>query len=266
VTLPVGVPAPATSILCSAWADATDIPTPHRAVLTDAQWGQVILYASEILYHLSGSRWLGEGCTGTVTLRSKPAALGTGSWPYLSWGTCGCWVYTNTGWGYQPGYVGTHPRPMAINIDADTRTITGVTADGVIMDPGRYRLSKSGWLERIDGGGWSLCGPEAPTVVAYTRGIAPPMSGVTATVQYAVELMKAWTGDSTCVIPTSATQVTRQGVSVTLNRASRQSDNTLKTAGTGVPWVDQWIAAVNPKGRARSGSVWSPDIPAGSYS
>jgi hypothetical protein len=263
VPIPDLPPANSTAMLCGPWASPSDIPEGYRAELTDGQWEQVIGYASEILYLLSGKRWRGAGCTDSVILRSRPAAVGSGDWPYRMWDTCGCWGYDGVSdlraayaWSFLPSFGLSHPTPQAIDLGKEATSITSVTVAGDLLDPSAYRLTDSGWLDRVDGRGWSLCGPTGPTTVVFDKGNPPPPGGVRSAVLFAIELEKAWTGADDCALPTRMTQVTRQGVSVTVDPAMF-----LDKLRTGIPIVDQWLAAVNPKGRARGGSVWSPDTP-----
>jgi hypothetical protein len=264
VPVPDGPPANTTAMLCGPWAQPSDIPETYRALLSDNQWRVLIMYASEVLYLLSGSRWLGVGCEATATFVSRPAAIGTGTWPFESDYSCGCWSSgilageTWYGWGYLVGYAGPHPAPVALKLDGSATAITAVTEGVTTLDPALYRLSRSGWIERTDGLNWSLCGGRGPTVVSYSRGVAPPLGGVMSVIQFAIELYKQWAGDKSCAIPIRATQVTRQGISITIDPTAW-----LDKRRTGIPPIDGWLAAVNPKGRTRGGSVWSPDIPTG---
>jgi hypothetical protein len=263
IPLPDVPPAHATQILCAAWAAPSDIPESARVGITDGQWEQVLMMASEILYRLSGYQWRGEGCTATATLRSRPAAIGANDWTHASCGVCECWGYNGysqwtdwSSWGPIAGYGGYHPRPRAVPLEADARAIVEVRSGGVVLAPTAYRVSRSGWLERIDGDGFAVCGAGGPTEVDYSYGLAPDSSGVRACVLFAMELAKLLCGDDSCAIPATATSVTRQGISIQIDPSGF-----LDKRRTGLPAVDMWLVSVNPKGRTRSGSVWSPDIP-----
>lgn len=264
IPIPDVPPAMSTAMICGPWASPSDIPESVRSELSDNQWMQVLAYASEILYLLSGKRWRGVGCTDVVTLRSMPEAVGAGDWPFRTWDTCGCWgsgiaaLELAYSWSWRAEYHRGHPRPQAILLGGDAASITSITVGGDTLDPTAYRLTTSAWLDRVDGKGWALCGPEGPTVVTYAKGISPPLAGVRACVLFSIELMKLWMAKTDCALPYRATQVVRQGVSVTLDPTTF-----LDKFRTGLPTVDQWLIAVNPKGRARGGSVWSPDLPRG---
>lgn len=86
--------------------------------------------------------------------------------------------------------------------------------------------------------------------VTYMRGRPVPPGGERAVRQLATELVKAWCPSGNCAPPANATQVTRLGVSVSL-------DPTRSGQSVGLPWVDAWIAAANRV--AQPAGVWSPD-------
>jgi hypothetical protein len=245
------------------------VPEKWRARVSDPQWVTILNLAAEILWALTARRYRGTGCSDQMLLRSRPPSIGTGDWPFLS-SACGCWELA-AGWGWTSnpaawvgGYARAHPQPMAVQFEADATEITRVElGDGTDLDPAAYRLTGSGWAERTDGTGWSLCGPLGPTTIHYTKGLAPPAGGVAACVNLAIELVRSWCGESGCAIPPNASTITRQGLTITMDPSAF-----LKEHRTGVPIVDLWVESVNPR-RAngtrptRGGSVWSPDIPTG---
>lgn len=263
-------PAQASALLCGPWASPSDIPEKWRSRFTNPQWETVLTLAAELLYRLTGHRYRGVGCADRMLLRSRPPSVGVGSWPFLA-AACGCWeLAAGRGWNSNPAawtigrYSGVHPRPMAVQLEADAALITRVElGDGTDLDPASYRLTAAGWAERTDGVGWSLCGQTGPTTVHYSKGLAPPAGGVAACVNLAIELVRSWCGEQGCAIPPNASTITRQGMTITMDPSSF-----LKERRTGVPIVDLWVEATNPR-RAdgsrptRGGSVWTPDIPTG---
>lgn len=267
-------PAQASQILCGPWAAPSDIPESWRTRATDNQWLVILTMAAELLYQLTGHRWLGAGCHETAEIRSRPLAVGQGAWPFSDIGACGCWYlsgylsgYTAVGyadaWLINATWRGVHPRPIAVDLGPSVTAITSVTLhDGTVLDPTAYELTRAGWLQRKDGKGWSGCGDEGPTTVVYSRGINPPTGGISACVQLAIELVRSWCGDQGCAIPPNASSVTRQGITVTLDVSKF-----LEERRTGIPAVDLWIESVNPRRgkngqrRDRAAGVWSPDIP-----
>jgi len=257
---PVDVPpAPTSAVLCAAWASPADVPESRRDLLSGPEWDRVLMVASEILFYLSGSQWFGNGCEESVTLRSRPPAPGTGSWPYSgTWGHCSCWSSGSIVAGYlyppAPGvWIGTHLAPMAIRLPRQHVTVTSVQVNGQPFTD--FRVNGAGWLERTDGRGWNVCGDV--TQVAYTFGAPPPVSGVQAAVELAVELALAQSNSSECRLPRRVQTITRQGVSMTMLDAQEF----LKEGRTGLYFVDLFLITVNPAGLRRNASVWSPDLP-----
>jgi len=256
------VPAARTSVLCSAWATLADVPEEHRDRVDELTWERLLLQASEILWALSGRRWLGGGCTETATLRAYPPQAGRGTWPYdASWGSCGCASYgtwLETGWyapvaGLYPGV--DHVAPVAIKLPRDQVTaIVSITEAGVVMDTDDYRLTSAGWLERLNGP-WRLCGDV--TDVVYSFGSPPPEGGVQAAVALAVQMMLDLIGDARCRLPARVTSLTRQGVSMTM----LDPMDFLPNGKTGLYAVDLWLATVNPHNRPQRGTMFSLDVP-----
>lgn len=258
---PVDVPpAPRSAVLCSAWASPADVPEQYRPLLSDEQWAIVLMQCSEILFYLSGRRFYGGGCTEIVILRSHPNSPGTGMWPYHdSWGDCPCWSSARwvSGELYPPPlglFVGQHYAAMAIGLPRSPVTaVTAVLHNGVAFTA--WRLTRSGWLERTDGGSWDLC--QDSTEVSYSFGEAPPESGVQAAVALAVQVALAIGGSVDCQLPQRIQSITRQGISM----AVLDPQEFLADGRTGIYMVDLFLAAVNPHGRGQRGRVWSPDLP-----
>lgn len=248
-------PAPVSAVLCSAWATPADVPQAVKdelALPSDSQWTGPLLRASELLWMLSGRKWYGGGCLERAVLRSDSA-----EWPWHeSWGRCGCWT---SGTLYPPATLagsGHVTQPLAVRLPRDRVTsVVSVTVDGTPVDPSAYRVSSGGWLERLDGGRWSVCA--GTTEVLYRHGSPPPRGGVDAVVTLAIELAKDLNGIKGCKLPRRVTAVTRQGVSLDL----ADPGQFLERGHVGLMSVDLWLSAVNPGGRPSEGLVWSPDLP-----
>jgi len=253
---------PHSEVLCAAWASKADIPETILAempTVTDSQWANVLMIASEILWALSGRRWYGGGCLEEAYLRSTPPRPGTGSWPYHeSWGDCGCWLRADWINGYPiAAFVGpwAHVEGVyAVRLPRDKVTeVTSVTVNGSPFTS--YNLTRSGWLERIDGKRWDLC--SGATVVTYRHGEPPPRGGVQSAVTLAIEIARDIYGLGKCRLPKRLSTVTRQGVTVDI----LDSLDVLKEGGTGLTYVDMWLHSVNPEARPQMAGVWSPDVP-----
>lgn len=255
---PVDVPpASRSQVLCTAWASPADVPETRRSLLSNEEWEQFLMQASEILWMLSGRRFYGAGCEEVVTLRSHPPGAGQGSWPYhKSWGNCGCWA--SAGW-YNgvivPNYdwAGSHYGAMAVRLPRDPVTITEVTHNGQPFTA--WRVTRSGYLERTDGASWDVCGDS--TDVVYTFGEPPGEAGVQAAVELAVQMALYRVGSGECELPQRLSSVTRQGISVTV----LDPQDFLKDGHVGLYFVDLFLTSVNPTARGQRARVWSPDIP-----
>ena len=250
---------PHSAVLCSAWAAEEDVPEAVHAEmgLTSDQWSRAFMIASEILWALSGRRWYGAGCLEEAYLRSVPPRTGTGSWPYHeSWGECGCWFRADWINGYPvAAFVGpwAHVEGVyAVKLPRDVVTeVTSVTIDGVPFTS--YNLTRSGWLERLDGKRWDVC--SGSTVVTYRYGEPPPLGGVQAAVTLAIEIARDMYNVGKCRLPKRVSTVTRQGVTVDIV----DSLDILERGGTGLTSVDLWLRAVNPEARPQRAGVISPD-------
>lgn len=231
----------ASPLVCAPWATVTDLPE-SRPDLTDPEWEQLLLQATEILWALSGRQWSGlegAGCTASATLRDHGGSCGW--WPSVGWD----WV-----WGREFLPRGRN-QPHVVRLPHDeVLAVDSVVIGGAAFTAWR---AEGPWLYRTDGLGWS----GLDVVVAYHWGSAPPTGGVIACVALALEFAKALTGDSACRLPKRVTSVTRQGMSMTLI----DPQTFLKDGRTGLGDVDLWLVSVNPKARAERGSVWSPDVP-----
>ncbi len=209
---------------------------------------------------LTGRRWLGVGCTETVTLRSVNTTAGRGSWPYSrTWGSCGCWTWGtwSGGWLLPPAgdWSGIHiTRPVAVKLPrSEVSAITSVTIGG---DPFTdFELTPDNWLRRTDGQGWPVCGDQ--TVITYAYGTPPPMGGVEACVTLGTELARDMYQLDDCALPQRTTSISREGITMTVIDPQQFLDK----GRTGLIAVDLWLSAVNPTSRTQRAQVWSPDLP-----
>ena len=253
-------PAPTSAALCSAWATPADLAERDRPELSDAEWEKFLLVASHILWRLTGRQWDGAGCESVATLRAFPPTPGTGTWPYdKTWGRCACWrgAVPVGGWTYPPtSRHAAHMEPVAVRLPGGAvRQVVSVVVDGETLPTTAYRLTRGGYLERLDGRGWSGC--DDSTTVTYLRGYPPPADGVESAVQLAIELARAQVGDEGCALPERLTSLTREGISIAVLDRFEFLDKGL----TGLYLVDLWVRSVNPQARASRARVWSPDVP-----
>lgn len=142
------------------------------------------------------------------------------------------------------------------------RRVLAVTIEGETVDPSTYRLVDRRWLVRRSGS-WPCCqnlgaadGEPGTWSVEYSYGIPPPAGGPEVAAVYACELAKGSVGDETCRLPRRVTNLTREGVTMTLLDPFDFFDNGL----TGLYEVDAWIGALNPAKLDRAGKVINVDL------
>ena len=221
--------------------------------------------ATELLWMLSGRRY---GLTPT-TVRPCRRSCSDGydfwrlqpwlldlpfGWMARSW--CGCPA---------PGCSCT-PQPSEVGLTGPVHTVTAVRADGQLVDAAAYVVYEHRWLTRVDGASWPVCQDLAAAddqpgafVVTYQRGVPVPKGGQWAAGTMACELAKAIVNDRECRLPRRVQSVVRQGVQRTFLDPAQLA----KDGMTGLPEVDQWLAAVNPSRLPRDSVVWSPDLDRG---
>lgn len=147
------------------------------------------------------------------------------------------------------------------------RTVEEVKIDGVVIDPGEYRLDERRYLSRRNGGLWPSCqdmsldDTESGTFsITYQYGQTPPQIAKDAAAQLACE---AWKSCATangvdvgeCALPTGATRITRQGI--TIERGFFQQDEN-GIWRTGLAFVDAFLNGINPHGLQRAPVFWAP--------
>jgi len=135
------------------------------------------------------------------------------------------------------------------------RAIQEVSVYGDLIDPSEYLLDRN-VLVRL-GQCWPCtldCDPPS-IVVTYAYGIDVPPLGELAVGELACEILRSLSG-ADCQLPSNATSVTRQGVTVDLGTIADLYDY----GRIGLPISDAFLRAVNP-GRLQSRSVvYSPDL------
>lgn len=248
---------------CQPWADEGDLCSPcddYEALgPVAAEWMQA---ASDALYVLSGRQFPGL-CERTVrpcapadhapNRDSVPVGGMRSSGACRCYGACQC-----------PGLmrVGLGAYPVA--------EVSEVLVDGVVVDPGLYRVDEYRYLVRLrDADGrrrrWpatqhmDLPDTEVGTwSVTFTWGREPPTLGTRAAAALACDLALACQPENAgqCRLPKKVQSVARQGVQIVMTDLA----TLLSEDRTGVPEVDLFIKTYNPKGLRRAGSVWAPGM------
>jgi hypothetical protein len=199
--------------------------------------------AGQLLWALSGYR-IGR-CTYRESFR--PALTGDCGYPYKD-------VHGN--WQNNGHRGGECCRVLLSHRPVDT--ITEVIDAGAIVDPVDYSLEGS-WLRRR-GQCWTTSLPcnDPELIVTYQSGVGFPPGTASAVGEVACEYLSALQGDP-CRLPSRATSITRQGVTVTLDT----SDAFIKRGRIGLPVTDAWLETVVGIGPRVPSQVYSPDLPRG---
>lgn len=176
-----------------------------------------------------------------------PALIG-GQWYNLNCGclnTCNC-ALDGTRTYFLPG-------PVA--------SITRVLINGEVLPEDSYELTYGRVITLKDGRRFPVCQDlSAPLTepgtfgIEYERGLPVPIGGQFAAGKLALELAKAYCGESGCELPERVQTVTRQGVTVGFMDLFEGLDE----GRTGIWVIDSWLASVT-RTRPVSG-VRSPDI------
>lgn len=254
---------PTLSEPCAPWPlDATCLPAGWNPVALTPEQTASVKVASEILWRLSGGQF------GLCEIILRPCRRGCidtnlAYWangvfvPYVmggEWFNLTCCGQNSCGCG-----------PICeLELPGPVHAITSVTVDGVVVPADTYRVDNAAWLVRLGDACWPDCQslnlePDqvGTFAVTYQKGVPVPPGGSLAVTQYAVELWKACNGVSGCKLPARVQSVTREGVSMTM----LDPMTFLQDGLTGLPFVDQWLTAVNPYGSRSPSQVFSIDVP-----
>lgn len=140
-----------------------------------------------------------------------------------------------------------HTGPGAVHLPGPATKVTRVTVAGTVLDTTQYVLEGGVLYRRGDSMRWphqNLSRPlgEANTwSVEYLRGIPAPAGTGKLVALLAKEFLAACSGEK-CRLPRSVTNVIRNGVSY-----ERVQQAVYDAGKVGLPEVDLWLSAVNPR-------------------
>jgi hypothetical protein len=139
--------------------------------------------------------------------------------------------------------------------------ITRVVLDGDELPLGDFRIDNGNRIVRQDGECWPSCqdmtkplGAVGTLGITYIPGVVPDSAALWAVGTLACEFAKSCMGGK-CRLPTSVTNISRQGVTFNLDQSAFPGGK------TGIREVDAVLQALNPSGKAMGSHVWSPDVP-----
>jgi hypothetical protein len=147
-----------------------------------------------------------------------------------------------------------------LDLNGPVAEVVEVTVDGEVIPDTEYRLEGDRWLMRVDGV-WPVTQDmdeplsEVDTFsVTYRPGYALGDVGEGAYGALVYEFARAACGDKKCRLPTGVTNITRNGVTMTINRGL------FHDGLTGIPEVDTYIQSVNPNKLRSVPVVASSDV------
>lgn len=141
--------------------------------------------------------------------------------------------------------------PNVVHLSTTTalpvQAVTEVRIVNTVLDPSGYKL-EGDLLYRLGDLAWptqDLTRPlpeEGTWSVTYTRGVPPPPGVDVLTGQLTEEFLKACSGGK-CRLPRRVRSVSRQGVSYDMIDPT----DIYESGKTGIPEIDLWLSAVNPR-------------------
>lgn len=261
-----GMAAPDQNV-CSSWATPSDAPCELTYDIDMSVLEDKLLVATHILYNLTFRQWPGlcsdvirpcaeyggGGRRGPADMPWWSGEVITGSAP---WGFCGCNRDTSCGCN-SLSVIRLPRRPVS--------AINYVKLDGQVLDPTFYRIDdyhKLVYLPGDSGGGWPCCQRlDLPTTeegtfeIGYAWGVEPPLPGVDAAGSLGYQLYLAVKAPKECRLPRRITNITRQGVTMTM----LDSLKSVQDGWTGIEEVDLWIASERFARRNRGAAVYDPE-------
>jgi len=246
------------AVPCSDWPidEACDFGIPADPGMRTPVQTHAVSVATELLWRLTAGVWgtcpvtvrpCGRKCSGFFDW--YPSQLADGRWINITCecdaSPCGCC------------YV------CEIALDGPVASVTEVKIDGVVVDPGTYRVDNGNMLVRLTGNDcWPACqdlgspDTEVDTFsVTYERGLPVPIGGQRAVAALAAEVVKSCTAGP-CKLPARVQEIVRQGERIQLIN----DVDFLRSGLTGLPEVDLWLTSVNPTGQREVSTVYSPDL------
>lgn len=260
---------------CALWCVPDDVEADKRltqVTLPDGITYQMICQSSsERLWKATGRRWMGAQ---TATVR--PHRLNDSCRCDLSGFLPRTWggELSDTWWSrLYPEGGGCGCGATQIDLaGGNVITVDEVRVDNVVLAPNTYALFDNRRLVRLKDPTtgseltWPCCQRlEVPTTepgtfqIRYSFGQLPPMDGQLAAYAYSVERAKRYdTARGNGRMPAQAKSVRSQDVDITIDDGQGIAEGR-----TGIPEVDEFVEAWNPKRLTRRARVYDPDTISG---
>jgi len=212
------------------WTNLVSYPCDVSGV-DPAVLARALSMAQSWMFALSGAR-IGMFTTTHDMYQAEcgPKCFYPGVYPYK--GGDGQW---------RNGLIGAHDCCRIEIFRQPVNEITQILLSGVVLDPSKYVLTSNS-VRRIN-----ACWPcidecEAPIIrLDYTWGVTPDPLALAAAGELTCEFINVLVGGE-CKLPSGASQIVRQGVTVTRPNIESILSNGL----TGLPIVDAFIRTYNP--------------------
>lgn len=247
---------------CQPWVTIEEILDGCAGLdVTSADLEGIVALTSELMYAWSGRQFPGLCPVETV----RPYQVSNQGCGSLDWFVGAGW--STTALSLTTPEVAARFGPCAgsccstrIRLPGPIHVVVQIDLDGEILDPARWRATRR-YVERIDGDFWpcsqdlsrDLDQPNTFAVV-YQRGAPLPEGGRFAARKLAVEIARANCGQD-CAMSPAVTSAVMEGLSYTYEANSELQ----ATSRSGIREVDDWLRAVNPKGRQRRAAAFRAD-------
>jgi hypothetical protein len=209
---------------CTEWIDAADVAQccgEELSTENEDAYEAAARIGELVAWEVSGRRFSGE--CGPIIVR--PCGDECGCWTGVQWlaypdGTARP-LWTGTEWHFAGRRHCGCSCLSQVRLAGFVREIVEVKIDGVVIDPGDYRVDKRKYLVRKNNGFWPSCQNQSldddepgTFSVEYTYGVDPNEAALEAAKALACEYFHACAADGDCRLPQGAVKIIRQGVTI----------------------------------------------------
>lgn len=224
------------------WADVDDLVDPNHPYSLEA-----LEIASWLLYKMTGEKYPGVRTVteayngGESYFLTSPVVINGGMYniPVSSHGS------SLNNYGIDRTRVFLRGTPV--------RKILEVVELGKTLPQNSYTLRDKAFIRKNNGLPW-VYSNTSELLVTYEFGAKPPSTGKNAAIRLADEFYWYYTNDDKCSLPASLTNITRQGVSVTV----LDPQEFLSQGRTGIYDVDLFIKTANPRNALKKSKLFVP--------
>ena len=264
----------ASATYLAAWCEPSDLSAARLAGVTDVDRELACLYASALLYRLSGRAYRSGRTIGRPTQIDSPYGSQNYLYPYSSmsgygaaWGYAAGWAWTQIGMGWWQGGMDR----TRITLQGRIRKINEIMVDGeslgswspeqgntyyAVFD--RREVVRLAAQAGVSSGAWPWAQQlELPIsepgtwLIDYDWGVSVPADGKMAAIILAQEVALSMTGSDETALSPRILSIASQGVQIAVGDPMES----INLSRTGLPVVDMWLQSVNPGGKRRRRAV-----------